>query len=283
MARKQKTSTFEDLIEIFALLPWWAGVVFAVLSYFILHALATPDATATYDPKRPTEFVARAIWRTLAFYGQFILPIAGLIGAAASAWRRRYRMKFVERVTTSDAPDKLDRMTWPEFEMLVSESFRLDGFAVEEQGGARPDGGVDLVLRREGEKFFVQCKQWRAMKVGVEIVRELYGVMAARGATGGFVVTSGTFTQGAKEFADGRNVVLIDGPILLDMIERAERAPMASAPGARPSSSSGNVLIACPTCDSPMVLRVAKRAENAGKEFWGCSRYPACKGTREVV
>ena len=37
---------------------------------------------------------------------------------------------------------------------------------------------------------------------------------------------------------------------------------------------------ACPLCGSPMVLRVAKRGRTSGREFWGCIRYPACKGTR---
>nr|WP_246295105.1 restriction endonuclease [Schlegelella koreensis] len=31
----------------------------------------------------------------------------------------------------------------------------------------------------------VQCKQWRAFKVGVQVVSEFYGVMAAQGAVGG--------------------------------------------------------------------------------------------------
>jgi hypothetical protein len=35
------------------------------------------------------------------------------------------------------------------------------------------------------EEFLVQCKQWRAFKVGVVVVRKLYGVMAAKGAAGG--------------------------------------------------------------------------------------------------
>lgn len=34
----------------------------------------------------------------------------------------------------------------------------------------------------------------------------------------------------------------------------------------------------CPKCGSPMVLRTAKRGRYAGQEFWGCSRYPKCKG-----
>lgn len=35
---------------------------------------------------------------------------------------------------------------------------------------------------------------------------------------------------------------------------------------------------ACPKCRNPMVRRVAKQGVNAGKEFWGCSQYPNCKG-----
>lgn len=34
----------------------------------------------------------------------------------------------------------------------------------------------------------------------------------------------------------------------------------------------------CPQCDKPMVLRTAKTGKNAGRQFWGCSAYPDCKG-----
>jgi hypothetical protein len=39
---------------------------------------------------------------------------------------------------------------------------------------------------------------------------------------------------------------------------------------------------ACPSCGQPMILRTSKRGANAGNQFWGCSTYPACKGTRKV-
>ena len=38
----------------------------------------------------------------------------------------------------------------------------------------------------------------------------------------------------------------------------------------------------CPKCGKPMVKRVAKKGVNAGKEFWSCSSYPDCNGTRKV-
>ena len=39
---------------------------------------------------------------------------------------------------------------------------------------------------------------------------------------------------------------------------------------------------ACPKCKKPMVLRTARNGENAGKQFWGCSGYPECRGTIEL-
>jgi restriction system protein len=34
----------------------------------------------------------------------------------------------------------------------------------------------------------------------------------------------------------------------------------------------------CPKCGSPMVLRETKSGQNAGKQFWGCSKFPQCRG-----
>jgi four helix bundle suffix protein len=36
---------------------------------------------------------------------------------------------------------------------------------------------------------------------------------------------------------------------------------------------------ACPLCGKPTVLRTARSGKNAGRQFWGCSAYPECKGT----
>ena len=37
---------------------------------------------------------------------------------------------------------------------------------------------------------------------------------------------------------------------------------------------------ACPLCGQPMVVRTARRGARAGSQFWGCSAYPNCMGTR---
>lgn len=41
--------------------------------------------------------------------------------------------------------------------------------------------------------------------------------------------------------------------------------------------------IRCPRCGAPMVKRTAKKGENAGQEFYGCSRFPQCRGIINIV
>ena len=47
-----------------------------------------------------------------------------------------------------------------------------------------------------------------------------------------------------------------------------------------PTDPSPPVPPACPRCSQPMTLRIARRGPHAGSQFWGCTAYPACRGTR---
>jgi restriction system protein len=278
-------------MDLVSLLPWWAGVVLAVISYLLLHRLAVPPTAVALQPGQVGDLMVRSMGAALAGFGQYVVPLICLSGAAVSAWRRHKRRTLISNTAQAKGADALDGMSWREFEMLVGEAFRLQGFGVSETGGGGADGGVDLVLSKGAEKFLVQCKQWKAYKVGVAVVRELYGVMAAKGATGGFVVTSGSFSEDAKAFADGRNVKLVDGHRLFALIKQARQSLSLHvdtanrlhpvAPSSPPSVAAGAT--ACPACGSEMVKRTAKKGANAGGQFWGCSQYPSCRGIRPIA
>lgn len=279
MARRRKTSPFEDLIDLASMLPWWAGVGLALVSYFVLHNYAVSPPPAFHDPKQMGDAMAGMVTRGLAMGGQYLLPLAFILGAIGSVAGRARRKKLVKDVAVATKPGRtVDGISWREFEMLVGEVFRKKGFMVSELGGNGPDGGVDLILRKDGEKYLVQCKHWRSMKVGVTVVREFFGVMAAQGAVGGFIVTSGTYTSEAQDFAAGRNIQLIAGEQLNGWIRAvAGSKPFLSEP-VTPVSTGVNTPPACPVCRSPMVLRTAKRGPNIGRNFFGCSCFPSCKG-----
>lgn len=285
MPRKSRQSNAEVFIDLVAKLPWWVCLALAFAGWLIFRSIAGSPIPQSSGSQLGTGFFL-GIWvRGLSMALQYVVPLLCLVAGIVSFARRKRRAELVSNITQSASADALNGMSWQEFELLVGEAFRLQGFDVEERGGARPDGGVDLVLRKGSEVFLVQCKQWKALKVGVDVVRELYGVMAARGAAGGFVVSSGRFTDDAVAFAAGRNVRLVDGPKLFGLLQqaRSSRSAGAGAPAVAPSIAASKLSAetrSCPKCDSPMVRRTAKKGANAGSQFWGCAKFPACHGTR---
>jgi restriction system protein len=209
-------------IGVAAWLPWWLGVLLALAFYVGLHYIASQPRPDVHSLASLYQHAGALLARGLATIGQYLLPALCLAGAWL-AWReQRKRTELLQQVTANPAADALDDITWQEFEVLVGEVFRRLGYQVEETGGGGADGGIDLILRRNGEKFLVQCKQWKAFRVSVEVVREMFGLMTAKGADGGFVVTSGRFTKPAIEFAQGRNLSLIDGPALLQWLHQTQ-------------------------------------------------------------
>lgn len=64
------------------------------------------------------------------------------------------------------------------------------------------------------------------------------------------------------------------------MAARASRKKKPTDPSDRPDPTDH--IPDCPTCGKPMALRTARSGKNEGKQFWGCTGYPDCKGTVEL-
>ena len=69
MARRQKTGAAEDLLVLVAMLPWWVGIVLAVVSYVVLHRFAMPAPVVTMQPGQIGAVVVRSMGAALANVG----------------------------------------------------------------------------------------------------------------------------------------------------------------------------------------------------------------------
>lgn len=292
MSRRRKSSPIEDLIAVAATIPWWISIPMAVGSYLLLHPLATRFTFEAQAVSSENTAYA-AMFALLTTIGQYLIPAVFILGALTSVIQGVRDRKRLGLATGNDAARAVQEMDWREFESLVGQAFERQGYQVTRTGGDGPDGGVDLILTKGGETFLVQCKQWRAFRVGVPVVRELYGVMAAEGAAGGYVVTSGRFTEEAEAFAQGRNIRLINGPELQSLLgglpppqarskSTAADAPARAVKASPVAETESSPPPICPRCSGPMVERTARRGEKAGETFWGCREYPACRGTRPM-
>jgi restriction system protein len=114
--------------------------------------------------------------------------------------------------------------------------------------------------------------------------------MAAEGAASGFVVTAGQFTKDARDFAKGRNVELIGGAALAEMLRDARETlppsrvtPIGVSLDDPAPKTGDDPAPTCPKCAKSMVKRIARQGANVGNTFWGCSGFPRCRGIRPAV
>lgn len=164
------------------------------------------------------------------------LPVALLVlclGLGLAVWWGRASRRRKRRALWACQRDlaTLQAMTWQEFEQLVGETFRCLGFQINETGGGGADGGLDLLMTRNGKTYAVQCKHYARKRVGAPIVREAVGVAVHVRASGAYVVTVGGFTRAAKDYARGKPVHLVDGAALLGLIEQGRSPRKTQARG----------------------------------------------------
>ena len=249
-------------------LPFWASIVGAAFFYLVLRFIPPIFSRTSISARVFSDFfVMLAPWVATA------VLLAGLVGILRRHWRRL----LLSRATSLP---NIRAMAWPEFEPLVGEAYRNQGYTVTERGGRHADGGIDLELSRGSERVVVQCKHWLNRQVPVERVRELLGVVTAEGADRGILVATSGFTRDAVKFAAGKPLRLIDGNALARFAQQAKQAPALPSAPVVPSSNVSTQPPDCPTCGKAMVLRTARRGRNVGSRFWGCPAYPDCRGTR---
>jgi HJR/Mrr/RecB family endonuclease len=148
-----------------------------------------------------------------------------------------------------------------EFEWLVGETFRREGWSVRETGRQdAPDGNIDLELTRDGHRKIVQCKRWESWYVKVDEIQRFAGTLFREGlpGTAGIFVTLSDFTQHARAEARKTGLTLIDGRDLYSKVEKVRRPEP------------------CPTCQRPMHF------DRSPRGWWLRCIAPGCSGKRDL-
>ncbi|MFA0544357.1 restriction endonuclease, partial [Vibrio sp. 10N.222.52.B7] len=115
--------------------------------------------------------------------------------------RKRSYLTTSSQIRTHKNSSPLNQLNWIEFESYIGEYFKSQGYLVKQSFSQKSDGGIDIWLTKSNELSLVQCKHWKTRKVGVQVLREMYGVMVANNASKMIIVTSGDFTSEAVAFS----------------------------------------------------------------------------------
>jgi len=175
----------------------------------------------------------------LAVAALVALPLAGAAVVSARVQAKREERARAEAAASGE--DILKGMGWREFEVLISESFRLRGYRVVELIGGGEEHSFDIVLSRQQRTYLAHCRPLIGDRLDVEVVRGLDARRAVRGAAGGMVVSGARFTREAVQFAKERQVTLISGSALRSLISQARtlRQSAVNSPRATPADTPG--------------------------------------------
>jgi restriction system protein len=161
-----------------------------------------------------------------------------------------------------------DQIEWRRFEALVEVLFSQAGFETKSQSHGA-DEGIDIWLYSRNNPSspvsVVQCKHWQGKKVGVDKVRELRGVMAAKNVSRGQFATTSTFTDEAVAFAKNNGVNLLDVQGLLELISQRTQDQQAALLSVALEGEYWR-----PTCVNCGIKMVERTSRNDGSAFWGC-------------
>ncbi|WP_076119910.1 restriction endonuclease [Paenibacillus odorifer] len=135
-----------------------------------------------------------------------------------------YDKRFINErnmISTLDTRTNLLEMDPFDFEHLVCNLFSKIGLESKLTRSSR-DGGVDVIAFDPrpvfGGKYVIQAKRYKNT-VEVAAVRDLYGTMMNENASKGILVTTSTYGPDARSFAKDKPIELIDGRVLLHMLE----------------------------------------------------------------
>lgn len=144
--------------------------------------------------------------------------IAELKSTPRTGWKKEAEGLYFRKMDSLEQLRQLDPLA---FERYVARLFENMGY--EAQTTRRiGDQGVDLVLRKEGRVSIAQCKRYDG-SVGASVMRDLYGAMVHNRAREAFLVTTGTITMPARQWAANKPIHMIDGITLVEWAKEQKK------------------------------------------------------------
>jgi tetratricopeptide (TPR) repeat protein len=143
---------------------------------------------------------------------EHVRPLASLVDRMGETpWERRHLYHF----------------SWEEFEHLVASIFESQGYDTTVTQATK-DEGVDIWARSGGDRIAIQVKQHdTSNRVGRPTLQQLSSTIAKNDADQVIIVTSGEFTETARDYAAdfGEEMRLIDGTELIQLLTESDHPP----------------------------------------------------------
>lgn len=166
---------------------WWVSLAIAAALFSGLRAFLS-DALAAFAALPFAVISGVALWKQLR------MPSAGRVAATLERHRA---------------------MAWEDFAGTLEQAYRRKGYRVTRLDGTQ----ADLELALDGQLTLVACKRWKAVRTGIEPLRELQAAAHACKAQGCLYLAAGEVTDNARTFAAQNNIRLLQDVELARLLQ----------------------------------------------------------------
>jgi len=171
-------------------------------------------------------WVSAAIGAAVGGIAYVLLPanyrIAGSFGAlpfvAIAAWTAFKRLQAPSDTRVARTLEAVRAMSWPEFAAALEAAWQREGYTV-----TRTQGAADFELAKESRVTLVAAKRWKAVRTGIEPLRELAKALDSRESGAAAWVSAGELSEQARAFAASRGMRIVAGAELARMLPEAGR------------------------------------------------------------
>jgi restriction system protein len=185
MLKMAQNSLFSILLRS----PWW--ISFAIgLAFVVLSKILLPDNLWVYGAFGSLAFF---VIGGMAFVKQWHLPSQKKVDATAA---------------------KVSDMSWKVFSETLESAFVADGFDIK-----RIDGPADFLITKAGRIGIVSAKRWKAAQHSEESLQALHAAKDKYDARDCTLVALGQLSEKASAFAKARNVQVMQGAGLAQLLK----------------------------------------------------------------
>ena len=179
----------ESLFDVLKRKPWWLSLVIAI------------GIAASLQVLLPLTF---ALFAGLPF----------LVIAFYVAWRQR---GTPGEAKTAQILEEIRSLAREEFQIIVEDAFRRDGYTVSKHQGET----ADLDIRKGARTSVILLRRWKTAQNGIAHFRELHEAVRTLGASGGVFIATGEISDTARQFAGEHGIELGEGVALAKLLARS--------------------------------------------------------------
>lgn len=238
----------------------------------------------------------------------YLIPIFILVGVLQSAWfkgfmgeakvnraaksnldKKQYHLIKNVTLPTEDGTTQIDHVIVSRFGVFVIETKNMTGWIF---GSANQPYWTQQIFKHKSKfqnPLRQNYKHIKALEVALDI--ELSNIFSLIVFVGDAdfktdMPPNVTHTNGYIRYIKSKQELILSDAQVQLIIQKIEKGRLARSLKTHVRHAKHVKEVAekrqsnprCPRCRSPMILREAKKGQNIGKKFWGCSNFPKCRG-----